>query len=112
MFFLPLENKDFITALTTENEYDLHTKVIGYIKKFYPNPLLIVGQPDIMTNLHKHHNRFCIEFKMPKNNGQFSEPPKDLLQKYKMNNYKYLVSSRYDEIIHQITNYMLEIITL
>ena len=75
-----------------ENEYDLHTNVIGYIKKFYPNALLIAGlcelqdtdnkriksfckgyqkrQPDlIITNLHKHYSGLCIEFKTPKNNG-------------------------------------------
>ena len=74
-----------------ENEYDLHIKVIGYIKKFYPCELLIAGlgelqdtdnkrirsfckgyqkgQPDlIITNLHKHNSGFCIEFKTPKNN--------------------------------------------
>ena len=32
----------------------------------------------------------------------------ELLNKYKMNNYKCLVSIDYDEIIHQITNYMSE----
>ena len=30
-----------------ENEYDLHTKVIGYMKKFYPNALLIVGLSEL-----------------------------------------------------------------
>ena len=114
-----------------ENEYDLHTKVIGYIKKFYPNALLIVGlgelqdtdnkrirsfckgyqkgQPDlIITNLHKHYSGFCIEFETPKNNGQLSDSQRELLQNYKINNYKCLVSSDYDTIIHQITNYILE----
>ena len=106
-----------------ENYYDLHTKVIGYIKKFYPNVLLITGlgelqdtdnkriksfckgyqkgQPDLITNLHKHYSGFCIEFKKPKNYGYTTK-------NYKMNDYKCLVFSVYDEIIHQITNYMLE----
>ena len=106
-------------VIKIENEYDLHTKVIGYIKKFYPNALLIVGlgelqdtdnkriksfckgyqkgQPDlIITNLHKHYSGFCIEFKTPKNNGKLTDSQRELLQEYKMNNYKCLVSSDYD----------------
>ena len=113
------------------NEYDLHIKVIGYINKFYLGALLIAGlgelqdtdnkrirsfckgyqkgQPDlIITNLHKHYSEFCIEFKTPKNNGKMKKPQEELLNKYKMNNYKCLLSSDYDEIIHQITNYMSE----
>ena len=48
---------------------------------------------------------FVLSLKHLKNNGQLSDSQRELLQKY---NYKYLVSSDYDEIIHQITNYMLE----
>ena len=129
--FYSLFNNRKNNVFKIENEYDLHTKLIGYIKKFYPNTLLIVGlgelqdtdnkriksykkgyqkeQPDlIITNLHKYYNGFCIEFKTPKMNGKLTESQENLLQKYKMNNYECLVSSDYDEIIHQITNYMLE----
>ena len=71
-----------------DNEFDLHTKVVEYIRSFYPNALLVVslgelqdtnpkrissykkgyqrGKPDvIIQNLHKRYNRLCIEFKTP-----------------------------------------------
>ena len=114
-----------------ENEYDLHTKVAQYIRRFYSNVLLIAGlgelqdtsskrpksyrkryqkgQPDIIiTNLHKHYNGFCIEFKTPQNNGQLLDS-QDLQEKYKMNNYKCLVSSDYDLIITEIIQYMTDV---
>ena len=121
--FYSLFNNRNNNVFKIENEYDLHIKVIGYIKKFFPDALLIAelgelqdtdnkrigsfckgyqkGQPDlIITNLHKHYSGFCIEFKTPKNNGHITKQQEELLNKYKM--------SDYDEIINQITNYMLE----
>ena len=80
----------------TENETDLHYKVVQYIRWFYPEAIIVAGlgalqdtcskritswkkgcmkgQPDIMImNYHKDYSGFCIEFKNPTNNYQISE---------------------------------------
>ena len=74
-------------AFKIEDEYDLHTKVVQFIRIFYPETLTaglgenqdtkdkhiksfkkgyMKGQPGlIIHNLHKHYNGLCIEFKTP-----------------------------------------------
>ena len=112
-----------------EDEYDLHTKVVQYIRRFYPNALIIAGlgelqdswrkriqswkkgyqkgQPDIIiSNLHKYYYGFCIEFKTPKNNGVLSDAQKEVLKNYKNNGYKTMVSSDYDMVIKEVIEYM------
>ena len=111
-----------------EDEYDLHCKVIDYIRRFYPQLLIIAGlgelqdtsakrikcwkkgyqkgQPDlIINNSHKRYNGFCIEFKTPKGNGVVSEAQKELLQRYEFNGFKTLVSEDYDVIIRALIDY-------
>ena len=84
---------------------DTSSKTVKSYRKGYQK-----GQPDIIiTNLHKHYNGFCIEFKTPQNNGQLSDAQKELLEKYKMNNYKCLVSNDYDLIITEIIQYMTDV---
>jgi prophage antirepressor-like protein len=111
-----------------ENEYDLHTKVVNYVKKLYPQIILIAGlgelqdtkrkrinswrkgyqkgQPDIIiNNYHITYNRFCIEFKTPKGNGVVSPHQAELFKRYEENNYKVLVSNDYDVITREIMEY-------
>ena len=125
-------NNPKMNTFKIEDEYDLHTKVTQHIRRFYPDALIIAGlgelqdtvskriksykkgyqkgQPDIIiTNLHKNCNGFCIEFKTPQNYGKLTDSQKELLKKYEINNYKCLVSSDYDEIIHEISIYMNDI---
>ena len=101
-----------------EDEYDLHTKVVDYIYRFYPNFLLIAGlgelqdtnkkridswkkgyqkgQPDIIiSSLHKNYTGFCIELKTPKKTGVLSDAQREMLKKYRDNGYKTLVSNDY-----------------
>ena len=112
-----------------EDEYDLHTKVVQYIRHFYPNVVMTPGlgenqdtsskriesykkgyqkgQPDlIINNLHKNYNGLCIEFKTPVCNGVLSEAQKTLLEQYRDNGYKTLVSNDYDVIIREINDYL------
>ena len=81
--------------LTTENETDLHVKVISFLKKMYPHSLLVNslgenqdspykrinsykqgylrGSPDlIINNLHKQYTGFAIRFKNPNGKGILS----------------------------------------
>ena len=111
-----------------QSEYDLHKKVVNYIRNHHPKALLNAtlsenqinsdmrlrsykmgyqkGSPDlIIQNLHKVHSGFVIEFKNPKGNGQLSEDQKVILQEYKNNGFKVLVSNDYDEILEEIIHY-------
>ena len=104
-----------------ENEFDLHRKVVDYIRRFYPDLLFVAGlgelqdtsdkrikswqkgyqkgQPDlIITSHHKRYNGFCLEFKTPTGRGVLSEAQDQLLKKYADNGFKTLVSNDYDVI--------------
>ena len=79
-----------------ENETDLRYKVVQYIRRFYPEAILIAGlgenqdnsaksidswkkgymkgQPDIIImNNRKEYNGLCFEFKSSTNNYKISE---------------------------------------
>ena len=111
-----------------ENEIDLHVKVVSFLKKRYPHSLFTVtlgenqdtafkridsfkkgylrGSPDlIINNLHKHYTGFCLEFKTPKGVGRLTSDQSIMLQRYRSNNFKTLVSNDYDLIIEQIIEY-------
>ena len=115
-----------------ESERDLHTKVISFIKKRYPDSLFIAtleenqdtsfkridsfkkgylkGSPDlIINNLHKNHTGFCIEFKDPKGNGSLSKEQYIMLNQYKNNGFKVLASNDYDDIIEHIIEYFRDV---
>ena len=105
-----------------QSEYDLHKKVVNFIRNHYPKALLNAslgenqinsnmrlrsynmgykkGSPDmIIQNLHKVYSGFAIEFKSPRGNGQLADDQKVMLQEYRNNSFKVLVSNDY-EIIH------------
>ena len=111
-----------------ENETDLHTKVVSFIKKRYPNSIFTAtlgenqdtsvkriesckkgylrGSPDlIINNLHKHYTGFAIEFKNPNGKGVLSPDQSMMLRQYENNGFKTLVSNDYDYIIEQLIVY-------
>ena len=115
-----------------ETERDLHTKVVSFIKKRYPDSLFIAtlgenqdttfkridsfkkgylkGSPDlIINNLHKKHTGFCIEFKNPNGNGCLSEEQYKMLKRYQNNGFKILASNNYDDIIEHIIEYFRDV---
>ena len=115
-----------------ETEEDLHTKVISFIKKQYPESLFIAtlgelqdtskkrikasnmgyikGSPDlIIQNLHKNFNGFVIEFKSPKTGGVVSAEQAKMLNVYKNNNFKTLMSNDYDQILIQLIDYFKDV---
>ena len=122
-------NKQFkMLTFNIQSEYDLHTKVVNFIKNRHPKALIIAtlgenqinnnirlksynmgyqkGSPDlIIQNLHKDYSGFVIEFKSPKGNGIISNIQTAMFNEYKNNNYKVLVSNDYDEIILAIVDY-------
>ena len=107
-----------------ENEFDLHTKVVEYIRRFYPECILVAtlgenqdtsckridswkqgytkSSPDLLLmNYHKDYTG-CIEFKSPSNNYQISEAQKEMKKRYKENGYYFILSNDYDLIIQYL----------
>ena len=91
-----------------KNETDLHCKVVEYIRRFYPEAIIVAGmdelqdtcskrisswkkgytkgQPDIMIlNNHTDYSGCCIEFKSPTNKYKISDAQKEMKHKYKNN---------------------------
>ena len=119
-------------AFKIEDEYDLHTKVVQFIRRFYPEILMTAGlgenqdtkdkriksfkkgymkgQPDlIIQNLHEHHNGLYIEFKTPQCNGVITQQQKELIEKYEDNGFRCIISNDYDLITKEINDYMHDI---
>jgi len=115
-----------------KNERDLHYKVVGFIKKHFQEATLVPGlgelqrtdnlridsymkgyksgQPDILIlNLHKIYNGMAIELKTPSGQGVLSVKQASYLDVLKNNNFLTVVSNDYDEIILEITKYLLNI---
>ena len=109
-------------------EYDLHKKVVNFIRNNYPKAILIptLGENQItcnmriksynmvyqkgacdlfIGNMHLKYSGFAIEFKTPTGYGKLSKEQEMMLQEYENNNYKILVSNDYDEIIKEIILY-------
>ena len=111
-----------------ENEMDLHSKVVELIRNFYPNSLLVPGlgenqdtpekrinswrmgfqrgQPDLMIlDYHKDYKGLCIEVKSPTNNYCITESQLKMKEKYRNNNYAFIISNDYDKISKIIHKY-------
>ena len=111
------------------NEKELHYKVVQLIRKYYPDAILVAGlgelqdtdekrldsfnkgyqrgQPDLMIlDFHRDYKGLCIEFKSPTGNYSISESQIKMKEKYKKNDYAFILSNDYDHISKQIHKYM------
>ena len=111
------------------NERELHYKVVNLIRNYYPDAILVAGlgenqdtenkrldswkkgyqrgQPDLMIlDYHRDYKGLCIEFKSPTNNYEVSESQIKMKEKYKKNDYAYIISNDYDSISKKIHKYM------
>ena len=111
------------------NERDLHYKVVQLIRNYYPDSILVAGlgenqdteekrldsykkgylrdTPDLMIlNYHKDYRGLCIEFKSPTNNYEVSESQIKMKEKYRSNDYAFILSNDYDKISKLIHKYM------
>ena len=112
-----------------ETEKDLHLKVVYFIRKRYPQALMIAGlgenqitpdmridswrkgymsgQCDLMiVNPIKKFNSLCLEFKSPTGCYTISDEQKRMKKLYIRNRCNYFVSNSYDEIIFEVINHM------
>ena len=111
------------------NEKELHYKVVNLIRNYYPDAILVAamgenqdteekrldsyrkgfqrGTPDLMIlDDHKDYKGLCLEFKSPTNNYSISESQIKMKDKYKKNDYAFILSNDYDHISKQIHKYM------
>ena len=111
------------------NENDLHYKVVDLIRRYYPDSILVAGlgenqdtedkrldsykkgymrgQPDLMIlDYHKDYKGLCIEFKSPTNNYNISEAQLKTKEKYRNNDYAFILSNDYYKISKNIHKYM------
>ena len=124
-----LNHKPFkMLSFNIQTEFDLHKKVVNFIRNNYPKALLTAtlgenqissdirlrsynlgyqkGSPDlIIQNLHKVYSGFAIEFKSPRGYGELSEHQNVMLKEYTNNGFKVLLSNDYDEILKEIIHY-------
>jgi prophage antirepressor-like protein len=127
-----IDNKIIKSNLTfnIQNEFDLHTQIINFLKVQYPTILLTVCNPELsndtyekrkkcfllgyqagtfdilINNLHKNYSGFAIELKSPTGLGVISENQYKMKQIYQNNNFKTLISNDYNKIIFEIIQYM------
>jgi hypothetical protein len=115
--------------LELPNERSLHYRIVQYLKKYYPDVVVIPGlgenqdtsekridsklkgyssgQSDLIIAVpNDHYSSFAIELKNPTGCGKLTEKQKNYLNRLQMFNYKTLVSSDYDEIIREVIEYM------
>jgi prophage antirepressor-like protein len=111
------------------NEFDLNTKVISYLRKYYTDILFNAslgenqdtdqkrinswklgytsGMPDVIIYEHNQsYNGLSIELKSPKGKGVISEKQKDINEKMADRGFKTLISNDYDDIIKSINDYL------
>ena len=111
------------------NEKEPHYRVVELIRKYYPDSILVAamgenqdteekrldsykkgfqrGTPDLMIlDFHIDYKGLCTEFKSPTNNYVVSESQLKMKDKYKKNNYAFILSNDYDNISKKIHKYM------
>ena len=115
-----------------ENEMELHTKVVSFLKKRYPHSIFTAtlgenqytcnkriesykkghlrGSPDlIINNLHKNYTGFATEFKNPNGKGVLSYDQSNMLRQYQNNGFRTLVSNDYNFVIEQVIEYFRDV---
>ena len=124
-----LFDKPWNKMIMISNEKELHYKVVNLIKNYYPDAILVAGlgenqdtdekrldswkkgyqrgQPDLMIlDFHRDYKGLCIEFKSPTNVYEVSDSQLKMKEKYKKNNYAFILSNDYDSISKKIHKYM------
>ena len=119
-------------SFTVHNETDLHSKVVDYIRRFFPQAKMMAGLGEFQTtsslriegykkgyqkgtadlmilNKHLDYNGLCVEFKTPKGLGSLSDAQSQWLRDLHLSGYKVLLSNDYDSIVREIDAYFLRV---
>ena len=120
--------------LSLITEFDLHVKLVDFIKRFHQDAIICPGlgenqindqlridsfrkgyqrgQPDLLIlNRHKKWTGFCIEIKTPACTGVVSPDQQRFLDRLECAGYKVLVSSDYDALVVEVQNYFKDVRT-
>ena len=123
--------KEEKNTLRIETEYDLHCKVVDFLRKKYSETLMIAGLGEnqrtdsmrisswkkgymagtcdlMIMNPTSEYNSLCLEFKSPKGSFKLSQKQLEMKEMYEKNKCKYLVSDNYDDLLFEIINHMEE----
>ena len=119
-------------SFTVQNETDLHSKVVDYIRRFFPQAKMMAGLGEFQTtsslriegykkgyqkgtadlmilNKHLDYNGFCVEFKTRRGLGSLSDAQSQWLRDLHLNGHKVLLSNDYDSICREIDAYFLRV---
>jgi len=120
-------------SISLNNEYELHTKIVDFIRRFYPNVLINAGLGELQDTknkriqswekgytagsadllIYKKHPQYigiAIEFKTPQGTGKITEKQEQFLERIKKEGFKTIISNDYDYIIHTLIIYFEEAI--
>jgi prophage antirepressor-like protein len=118
--------------LSLLNEFDLHAKVVDFIRKYHSEAIICAGlgenqvtekmridsfrkgyqrgQPDLLLlNKHKKYTGFALELKSPTGWGVLSPDQQKYLERLREAGYLTLVSNEYDEIVIKVGEYFRDI---
>ena len=121
------------TEITLTNEKELHYKVVGFIRRFRKDAVIVPGlgehqfntnlrtdaylkgyqggQADIIIlNPHRYYQGLCLELKSPTGKGVVSTKQQEFMNKMEQMNYKVIISNDYDFIIVQLLEYFNDIV--
>ena len=110
------------------SEKDLHVKVVQYIRRFYPEAVMMAGLGELqqtpsqriegkmkgyqkgccdlmILNNHMDHQGLCIEMKNPHGSGVMGQEQLKWLKDMYLNGHNVVVSNDYDELIREINNH-------
>ncbi len=110
------------------NEFDLHAKVVDFVRRFHPEAILVPGLGEnqvteemrikswqmgytrgqcdlLLLNKHETWTGMAVELKSPTGLGVVSSDQMKFLERLEEAGYKTLLSNDYDEIIVQIHEY-------
>ena len=114
------------------SEFDLHTKVVDFIRKYYPQAIICPGLGEnqitadlrikswakgyqrgqcdiILLNRHKTFSGLAIELKSPTGNGVVSPEQSRYLDRLQEEGFKTLLSNDYDLVLKSIVEYFQDV---
>ena len=110
------------------NETDLHYKTVDFIRKYYPQAIIVPGLGELqrteqdrldawakgyksgicdllLLNPNDHNNGLALELKTPAGTGVVSQNQQAFLEKLEAVGFKTLISNDYDQICQEIRDY-------
>jgi prophage antirepressor-like protein len=116
------------------NEFDLHAKIVDFIRRFHPDANVVAGLGEnqtteqlrirswqlgytkgqcdlLLLNKHKKWTGMAIELKSPVGWGTVSPEQKKFLERLRRAGFKTLVSCDYDELVVAIQEYFRDVRT-